>query len=102
MPAGSCRRPTRGRRHGPASLTPAAVRDGLGLRAGGDAERELSRGVLAGGVHHDLEFPRLGEGRRETGVAVAARVVVLEIPPPADAGTPQEEVRIEVVGLEVD
>src|SRR5258705_416542 len=102
MAAGSCRPPTPGRRHRPPSLTPAAARAGLGLGAGGVAKGEPARGVLAGGVPHPLVLTGLWEDRREAGVAVAARIIVLEVATAADAGTAQEQVRIELVGLEID
>src|SRR6266404_3069770 len=58
--------------------------------------------MLARAVHHDLILAVLREGRREAGVAVAARVVVLEVAAALDAGAAQEQVRIERVRFEID
>src|SRR5436853_65136 len=58
--------------------------------------------MLARGVHHDLILAVLREGRREAGMAVAARVVVLEVAAALDAGAAQEQVRIERIRFEID
>src|SRR5256885_13311192 len=105
-PAGSCRRLTRARRHEPAdrwgslivTLT-ACYR--LRLGAIGDAERERARRVVIGGVHDDFVLARLRECRRQPRVAVAARVVILEVPAAGNPGPAQEEVRIECIGFEI-
>src|SRR6266576_2090259 len=83
-PAGSCRRPTRARRHEPAApslIVTTAAYDRLRFRTLHDAQRER---------------------RGETGMAVAARVVVLEVAAARNAGPAQEQIRIEPVGFEVD
>src|SRR5262245_59163568 len=103
--AGSCRRPTRARRHEPAgwSLTvTAAPLHGFRFRPGGYAEGERAGRIVIGRIDHDLVLAGLREGRREPGVTVAARVVVLEIAAGLDAGPAQEQVGVEVVGLEID
>src|SRR6266478_2511774 len=58
--------------------------------------------MLARAVHHDLILAVLRERRREAGVAVAARVVVLKVAAALDAGAAQEQVRIERVRFEID
>src|SRR6266704_5274516 len=80
-PAGSCRRPTRARRHEPAAGSLAvttATHDRLRFRTLRDAQREGAGRVMIGGVHDDLVLAGLWERRGETRMAVAARVVVLD------------------------
>src|SRR5437899_2507713 len=100
-PAGSCRRPKRARRLAPAqgSAWAVAAGEGLRLRAPRDTEGEGARPVLGGAVHHDDVIARLRERQGEAGVAVPARVVVLEAR--ADPRARHEQVRVERRGLEV-
>src|SRR5438093_4179394 len=103
--AGSCRRPTRARRHEPAAGSLAvttATHDRLRFRTLSDAQREGAGRVMIGGVHDDLVLAGLWERRGETRMAVAARVVVLEVAAARNAGPAQEQIRIERVGLEID
>src|SRR5438034_767411 len=57
---------------------------------------------MIGGVDDDLVLAALREGGGEPGVAVAARIVVLEVPPARDAGPAQEQVGVERIRLEID
>src|ERR1044071_1164172 len=104
-PAGSCRRPTRARRHEPAapSLTvTTAAHDRLWFRTLRDAQREGAGRVMIGGVYDDFVLAALRERCGETGMAVAARVVVLEVAAARNAGPAQEQIRIERIGFEID
>src|SRR5438046_3604157 len=104
-PAGSCRRPTRARRHEPAApslIVTTAAYDRLRFRTLRDAQREGAGRVMIGGVHDDFVLAALRERRGETGMAVAARFVVLEVAAARYAGPAQEQIRIERVGFEVD
>src|SRR6266487_7094793 len=74
-PAGSCRRPTRARRHEPAAGSLAvttATHDRLRFRTLSDAQCEGAGRVMIGGVHDDLVLAGLWERRGETRMAVAA------------------------------
>src|SRR2546428_8907911 len=53
-------------------------------------------------VHDDLVLAALRERRREAGVTVAARVVILEVAAAGDAGPAQEQVGVERIRFEID